>query len=367
MRRLGALLLAAALLLGGCAGRQMEEELLVIALGMDLGADGGLRLAVKAPAAAQQQDEEKGYLTLEAEGRSFAEAMMLLHASTPRKLNFSQVREVIVNAAAARTPSFAALLRQTAALPRMRGAAALVVCEGGACEMVRLLKPYMGLRLSRYTDDSLADSFGKGFTPAATLSSCLRDLGSTLADPLLIRGEVNAFAQTDGEAPLSAPAGRLPRKSADPIDLFGAAATDGEKMTGWLTGDETTLLHLLTGGGHFYALNLTGQPATLYARGPAELSVRLGENPARLRVRLVCDVRCAPGLSPNGEALKTQAEAKLRALIRRLQALDCDALGFGERAVRGYLFLRDWEKADFKRRYREAEADISLTLRFRAD
>ena len=367
MNRLGALLLAAAVLLCGCSGRQMEEELLVIAMGLDLGEDGGMRLAVKAPAAAQQQDEEKGYLTLEAEGRSFAEAMMLLHASTPRKLNFSQVREVIVNAAAAFSPAFSALLSQLAALPRMRGAAALVVCEGGACGMVRLLKPYMGLRLSRYTDDSLADSSGKGFTPAATLASCLRDLGSTLKDPMLIRGEVNAFSQPAGGAPLSAPAGRLPRKSADPIDLFGAAATDGEKMTGWLSGDETALLHLLTGGGHFYALNLTGQPVTLYARGPAELSVRLTEKPARLTVRLVCDVRCAPGLSPDEGTLKAQTEEKIRALIRRLQALDCDALGFGERAVRGYLFLRDWEKADFKRRYREAEADVSLTLRFRAD
>lgn len=366
-RRLGPLLLAM-LLLTGCGGRQMEEELLVIVLAADRDGEGNFRLSVKAPAATQQENDEKGYLTLEAQGGSFAEAMMLLHASTPRRLNFSQVREVMLNNEAAENDSLPALLREISALPRFRGAAAVIVCPGGACEAAARVKPYMGLRLSRYTEDSLTDASEKGFTPSVTVLTALRDLGSGLADPLLILGDINRFSEEGPSgAGLRAVAGDLARKSADPIDLFGAAVTDGKKVTGYLTGDEMALLHLLTGGGHFYAENLDTRPVTLYARTPAELSVRLSDRPIRLEIRLLCDARCAPGDAVNEAALRAQEEERIRALIQRLQRLDCDALGFGSRAARGFLWIRDWEKLDFKRLYREADVSVHFTARVLSD
>ena len=356
-------LLLIALLLAGFGGRQMEEELLVIVLAADRDGEGNYRLSVKAPAASQQQDEEKGYLTLEALGGSFAEAMLLLHASTPRRLNFSQVREVMINSGAAESDALHDLLREISALPRFRGAAAVIVCPNGACEAAARVKPYMGLRLSRYTEDSLTDASEKGFTPNATVLTALRDLGSGVADPLLILGDINRFSGEGMGAGLSALAGSLARKSADPIDLFGAAVTDGTQVTGYLTGEEMALLHLLTGSGHFYVENLDNRPVTLYARGPAELSVRLSERPIRLEIRLMCDARCAPKEAWNEEEVRAETEARILALIRRLQRLDCDALGFGSRAVRSFLWIRDWEKLDFKRLYREAEISVFLTVR----
>ncbi len=378
MRRYVALALLA-VLLALSSGRQMEEELLVIVLAADREEDGGIRLTVKAPAAAGQQEDDRGYLTLEASGKSFAEAMMLLHASTPRKIDFSQVREIMINSAAAESPLLFPLLFQISELPRMRSAAAVVVCRGSACEMARLIKPYMGLRLSRYTEDSLSDTASKGFTPSTTLAEALREEGSGLRDPLLILGAVNPRSgdnQEGGKAGVSSSssgqglnvlAGSLDRSSADPIDLFGAAATDGEKVTGCLTGDEMALLHLLTGSGHFYAENLNAQPVTLHARGPAQLQIDLDARPIRLMIRLLCDVRLSPAAAVDEQAVRHQIEQSVLSLLRHLQQLECDALGFGEKAVRHTWLLRDWEALHFKQLYREAAVDVSFSLRVRTD
>lgn len=369
MRKLLVLMALCAFFLCGCAGRQMEEELLVIALAADREADGSVRLAVRAPAASQQQNDEMGYLTLEARGSALADAMMLLNASTPRKMNFSQVREILINGGAAQDTDLPAFLRQIALLPRMRAGAALIVCRESACEMARRLKPYMGLRLSRYADNSLSDAAGKGFTPAATLESVLRDLDSGLVSPLLILGAVNDFSGMDapGASLAAAEAGSLPRKSADPIDLFGAAATDGHRVTGYLTGDEMALLHLLTGSGHFYAARLDEAPVTLHALGQAEKSVALRDGGAVLSLRLHCSYRASPGVPVDPLRLRRETEEALEKLMTRLQALGCDALGYGGLAARRFLRLRDWEALHFSRLYREAKWEIAVTLRRQAD
>ncbi|MBQ9264195.1 MAG: hypothetical protein IJ189_08310 [Clostridia bacterium] len=343
----------------------MEEELLVIVLAVDM-QNGMTHLSIKAPAAADPNDEEKGYLSLEASGRSFSDAIALLHAATPRRLNFSQVREIIVGEQAVQDDECTGLLRQISLLPRIRGAANVIICRGSAMDFAAQVKPYLGLRLSRYTDDTLADSAGKGFTPNTTLAEGLRDLGSGLKDPLFILGAVNDFSADapENSSSLKVSAGQLPRKSTDPIDLFGAAVTDGAAMTGALTGDEMALLHLLTGSGHFYIAQLPEMTVTLYARTPAELSVALSTRPIRLRIRLLCDVRLSPGEKPDKAALTEQITRQISALIAKLQALNSDALGFGLRAVRQFATIGAWEQLRFKALYRQAQTDVQLTLRY---
>ena len=359
MRKLLPLLLLT-LTLSGCANRAFEEELLVIALAIDREAN-GIHLAVKAPAA-QQTEENKGYLQLETWGESFPRAITLLNASTPRRLNFSQVREILIGEDATRQ-HFPLLLRQIAAIPRMRGAAVPIVCRGSACALAQRLKPYMGLRLSRYTDNTLTDSAGKGFTPNTTLAQALRDLGSGMGDPLFILSGVNDFSTPPQSLSLSTLAGELPRKSADPIDLFGAAATDGENVTGFLTGEEMSLLHLLTGDGHTFSSQEADSALHLTARGPAQLALRDKPEGLSLEVRLLCDVDVMAGEPLDLAALTRRFTGDITALLRRLQSLRCDALGFGSLAVRRFATIGAWEACQFHKRYETADVAVYLTLR----
>lgn len=368
-------LLALLLLLTGCGSRQLEEEMLVIVLGADETPGGDLILTIKAPSTSEEKspsgaEEQMGYLQLRAAGHGFSEAAALLNASTPRKLNFSQVREVVIGERAARGSGLGRLLQQIDALPRMRGAATVIVCRGEAEAFIAAQKPYMGLRLSRYAETTLAHYAGKGYTPLTTLEEGIRDLGYGFQDPLFAFGAVNDFSKqspSPGESALASSAGEMSRKSVDPIDLFGAAMTNGVSVCGALSGQEMGLLYLLQGSPHSLEMRWEKDvPLLIYARLPAEKRVDLSASPAVLSLSLLCEVHHPPGLQPDEEALKSRLTADLAAVIRKLQAGRCDGAGFGNVAVRQFATIGEWEKLHWRSVYAGADLDLHLSLRFRA-
>ncbi len=367
MKKLILFLSCCALLLTGCAPRQLEEELLVIALTVDESESGDVTVSVKAPRSAASSGEENSYLMVEATGHTFSDALTMLNAATPRPLNFSQSREVIIGESAAKQDHFARLLQQIDALPRFRCSAAVIVCKGEAKAFSKAQKPYVGTRLSRYTDTALSNYAGKGFTPQTTLCDGVRDLGFGFCDPLFILGAVNDFsadAPDADENTLDSLAGELPRKSAEPVEVFGAAATDGVRVSGYLTGYEMALLHLMEG--HVEALALRdGQDNTLrvLAARPAEIRVELNREPVLLSVRVFCEGQYAPGHPVDEAFLTAQLRQDITAVIRHLQALRCDGFGFGCYAVRHFITVQDWEQARWRDAYCQADVDVRVELR----
>ena len=373
MKRFILLVCALGLLLTGCAGRNVEEELLVIVLAVDRAADGDVTVAVKVPAggASAGETEKAGhgqgdYMQLEATGHSFADAVSMLNATTPRRLNFSQVRETVIGEAAAMQADFAQLLTRIDALPRFRCSSAVIVCRGSALEFTENQQPIVGMRLSRYAENTLANYAGKGFTPSTDLCAGRRDLGGGFQDPLFILGAVNDFSgdQTpQGDNSLSAQAGSLPRKSVEAVEMFGAAATDGTKVTGYLTGYEMALLHLI--GGHVEALTVrvNGVPLHITASRPAALQVDVSVSPAVLRVELRCASEHPPDSAADESAVETLLERDILSLIARLQSLGCDGIGFGGIAARRFLTVQAWEAFQWKRVYAAAQAQVKVTVR----
>ncbi|MBR0407682.1 MAG: hypothetical protein IJI53_06570 [Clostridia bacterium] len=355
-----------AILLSGCTSRQLEEELLVIVLTVDQSENGVVTVSAKAPRNAAQGSEGDSYLLVEASGASFSDAVSLLNAATPRPLNFSQTREVIIGERASRQSGFALLLQQINALPRFRCSAAVIVCKGEAAAFSKAQKPYLGTRLSRYTETTLNNYAGKGFTPNTSLCEGVRDLGYGFCDPLFILGAVNDFSSAAPEQSntLNSQAGELPRKSAETVEVFGAAATDGVSVSGYLSGYEMALLHLMEG--HVEALTITcadGASLRVVARRPAEVRVDFSRNPILLSVRVFCEAQYAPGHPPNGEQVKARLKNDLSALIAHLQSLRCDGFGFGRAAVRQFPTIQDWEQIGWRDAYCQAETDVAIELR----
>ena len=369
MKRFLALLFSLCLLLTGCGGRQLEEELLVIVLAVDQTEAGETKIAVKVPGSGdggKEAAENGGYLLLEAAGHDFADAFTLLNVTTPRKLNFSQVREIVVGERAAGSEELPRLLQQIDALPRFRCSAAVIVCRGEADDFADAQKPYVGQRLSRYAETSLSNYAGKGFIPETTLCEGVRDMGYGFSDPLFIAGAVNDFART--EAPetdnmLDETAGELPRKSANPIEVFGAAATDGTRVSGYLTGYETALVNLLKGHGE--ALTLGWWQGALWSvrpLGPAKLKVDLSQRPALLHVAISCQILYPPGFPPEEQPAREQLTRDITDVIRRLQALRCDGVGFGDAAARQFWTVGDWEALSWRQVYAEADVSVDVTV-----
>lgn len=375
----------ACLFLSGCMNRTLEEQLLVIILGVDQTAENNIRITVKVPSNsdsgsspssggegdAASGGEQMGYLLMEATGKEFSDAMNLLNATTPRTLNFSQLREVVIGERAARSPRFSSLLHEISALPRMRSQAALVICKDDANSFATEQKPYVGMRLSRYVETTISNYAGKGFVPTTNLWEGLRDLGYGFRDPLLIYAAVNDFESTqapDEENVLDAQAGGLPRKSVSPIEFFGAAATDGISVSGILTGYEMALLHLIHGDVQSLHIQEAGSfPVPIYARAPAALSVDLASRPIILRVSLACEAYPAPGDTPESAHLEKTLTEDVERVLWKLQSFRCDGVGFGNLAVRSFPDLTAWEAFGWREKYVAAQTEVKISVHMRED
>ena len=381
MKKTAVLLLCLCLCLSGCASRQLEEQLLVISLGLDKTEDDHVRISVKVPSnsgsgggqggggeESSPGGEQMGYLLLEATGRTFSDAMNLLHATTPRVLNFSQIREVVMGEKAAEDKDFAKMLEAVMSLPRVRENAALLACRGDANAFIEAQKPYVGIRLSRYIETVLLNYAGKGFVPNTFLGQAAQDLRYGFRDPLLIYGAINEFSESSPqpENALNAEAGTLNRKSVNKVELFGAAATDGVSVSGILTGYEMALLHLIHGD--VQSLNVQtkeGLAIPIFAVCPASLGVEMGERPVRLTVRVTCEAHFLPDAPPDAEELRGMLERDITATIEHLQALRCDGLGFGNIAVRSFTTVQAWENISWRDLYTEAQVDVQVALHMR--
>lgn len=375
MKRLLCFLLIPCFLFSGCASRNVEEELLVIVLAIDRTGEENVTVAVKVPAntaaagnGKESSDGQAGYMQLEATGHSFTDAVSMLNATTPRRLNFSQVREVVIGEEAARQRDFAKLLTLIDALPRFRCSAAVIICRGSALKFAENQKPIVGMRLSRYAENTLANYAGKGFTPDTDLCAGRRDLDGGFRDPLFILGAVNDFSSADepqADNSLSAEAGDLPRKSIEAVEMYGAAATNGVSVCGYLTGYEMALLHLIEG--HVEALTVQVNRMSLHitASRPAALTADIASQLAVLRVELHCEAQYPQGSETDERAVEALLEQDIRSLMAHLQALRCDCIGFGQIAARRFLTVQAWEAFRWRDVYAAAQIQVRVRVQCR--
>lgn len=380
MKRLAFLLLLCTMLLTGCMSRHVEEQLLVIVMGVDQTESGDLTLTVKVPSntagedggsaskKAEEGGNQMGYLTLSATGHQFADALELLQATTPRSLNFSQAREIVLSMDVAKEGNCNLLLQQLYALPRMHAQALVVVCEGEAQVFVEEQKPYVGSRLSRYIDVSIINYAGKGFVPTTTLAQAVQEMGFGWQDPLLILGAIG-----DGEGPpregnvLDTDVGDLRKTSVNKVKMFGAAVTDGQKVSGTLTGYEMALIHLIRGNAQSLSLSdEQGFSLPLYVRSPAALTVKEGEN-MQLGVELLCEVHYTAPYPPDGEKIRLQLQQDIENTLKKLQSMGCDALGFGGQMVRKFATIQAWEDYRFREKYKQADVQVTVHIRLKKE
>lgn len=382
-----ALLFVCLAVLSGCSGGQeIENCLFVLAMAVDPAPDGNLTVTVKALSGTREagdtadlpgdesaaprdgqdgkEQTEPGYIVMSATAPSCLRALNLLSSTTPRTVNLSQLREVVLSRALAETDATLSILREIHAMYRANGEAIVVVTPDDAGDFIRRQHAILGVRLSKYLE-VLFEHFSQMDTipPHAQLASVIAAMESDLTDAAAVYAAGNRFdstlalpgAQTD-RLP-----GHLPRTSPAENEYLGSALFSGARMTGVLTGEETGIFCLMMGRAQRRTTFIGNAQYKTNFRTRVRRRIR---EDGTLGVKIDISLTRIAGeeQTPAGEIAR-QIETQCVNVLHKLQAASCDAVGFGALAVRRYPDIGAWQASGWKQTYSASPVSVSARVK----
>ena len=383
------LLLLPLLLLSGCTGGQeIESSLFVIAMAVDAAPEGNLTITVKALSGSQEsadsnsssgrsessgesdsgenlEQTEAGYIVLSATAPSCLRALGLLGATTPRTVNLSQLREIVVSQTLAETDATLSILRQIHAIYRANDEAVVVVTPDNAGDFIRRQRAVLGLRLSKYLE-VLFEHYEQLdiIPPNPNLSAVIAAMESSAADAAAVYAAGNDFENTlllQGESDLDRLPGHLPRTAPAPNEYMGAALFSGPRMTGTLTGSEVSLLCLMTGKASTRISVMDGAQYKTRLQSHARRSI---DPDGTLFVSLRLTLTLSAGEQQRtGEEIAAEIAQDCVNVLQKLQAASCDAVGFGKIRIRAFPDIPAWKSLNWPAHYETLPVRVTADVK----
>ena len=320
--------------------------------------------------AAPSERAEPGYVTLSATAGSCLRALSLLGATTPRTVNLSQLQEVVLSRTLAETDATLSILKEIYALYEANGSAVVVVTPGHAGDFIRRQYAMFGVRLSQYLQ-VLFDHFEQLGTipPEANLASVIAAMESGMRDAATVYAAANDFSATlvlpDDSATDRLP-GHLPRTSPAQNEYLGSAVFSGPRMTATLTGQETTLLRLLSGRAMATSFALEEAMVQVARSAKVRSSLTWEGDGAVLGVSIAMHLILSAGTLERTDAeIAAQIEREAAALMGKLQAAGSDVLGYGALAARRYEDIPAWEDSGWEATYTQAKVRATAEVAIR--
>ena len=372
-------------LLGACGGQEIESCLFVLSMAVDPAPQGNLTVTIKALSGTQEaisgalaspapggetqenaalEAPEPGYIVMSATAPSCLRALNVLSSTTPRTVNLSQLREVVINETLARTDATLSILREIHSMYRANGEAIVVVTPDDAGDFIRRQRAILGVRLSKYLE-VLFDHFSRMDTiPAdAQLASVIAAMQSAAIDATAVYAAGNAFDSgivLSGSTDMDRLPGHLPRTSPAENEYLGSALFSGPRMTGTLTGEETGLLLLMMGEARRQSTFIGN--ALYRSNFPTRVRRRIDED-GTLSVHISMSLRHVAGeLELTQEEIAARIEREAVAVLLRLRAASCDAVGFGRIAIRKSIDIPSWEKRNWPAEYERLGVRVSADV-----
>lgn len=267
-----------------------------------------------------------GYMTVTGEGDTFSQALSAMDAAAPMRINLSQLRLLAADVGLARNDELASLLSSLSDRPDMRMQCAVALTDAPAKAVAEALQPSAGARLSKALDLMLDAHHEQGIILPAPLSDVLR-MGERQS-PILIA---------------------LSLKGQE-IALTGGYTSDGLR----LDKDEIVLLSLLLGHTKSLRLSLPGGAAEVR---DVSVNIRLSEDLTTASVELTMT---ATASSFTEDGLEQVLADRILALLTRLSADGCDALGLGRKAILHTRDMVQWHALNWPEHDRSLRWEVAV-------
>ncbi|MBQ2770085.1 MAG: hypothetical protein IJF41_02495 [Clostridia bacterium] len=376
-------ILALSLLMGGCIRpRSVERFGYVLAIGLDEGIQLPYRVTLMLQKAPSGAGEAKGggFSLAGAECGNLYEAVETLTANLPFLLDFSRTVMVVISDSllGSGNTTFRGLMEGDYGDLRMRSGIHVMIALGEAKKALEGLESEFDLNVARIQQKLSSYSRESGLIPVTSVAQLKEALlGKTFDGALPLMGvsqkeDTRGVADSTGEHRYAYMGGRMLVEGGMDAGIMGTALLSGQQLCGILDGRNTQLL--LMGAGKFSSGRMTldlggGQEAVVLLERRRGISRKLDLKTGQVQVTIPLRARLewsASELTLSKEELEERIAAvlvrELEELFATLQALNCDAMGFGKLAVQSFSDLSGWEAYDWKGAYQKLRGTFSPSV-----
>lgn len=384
--------------MSGCLGAvQADDYIYVVGIGFDKGSQYRFNVTflVQKDVSGSEQTSTGGAEIISAEGDTLFDAITVLSAGVPFRINFSRANTFFFGEEVARSGRIKELSNITFNALKIRQSAKLMVCLGTAQRLMQGLCLEDVPNITKLQFSVFQDYDAEGITVITNYAGMLESIRGRRSDPLMMLGgvDVSAVKKQESIAKEMTGAGEKSEGSDDEQEeqeeyttggvrrlggmspyVAGTALFDGWYMKGTLSGYDTMFLLLGRGELKKGALKVQHNEewAVLYIKDEKPPRVKLtlsGVPRAEVELEMACNIVKYKGAARSdewGSGLQQTAEQLISNEMARIfnicRELNSDAFGFGEYASTQFSDIVSWEGYDWKSKYPLMEAEFSVKL-----
>lgn len=391
-------------LMTGCFDKREIDELgYVIALGIDKGKTNYLKLTFQiakpqAEGGGGGGGEEPPYSTVTVESPTLYAGINMVNTFTSKQINMSHNKVVVFSSELAQQglePYLHALLRGREFRPSMY----MVVSRNSAEEYLKGVKPDLVLNPSKYYELTFQSYSYTGLIPNAQFHDFYKYSESLYRDPVAILGGVGKFKSSDEfnvdkstfrekgrEFPVGGDfyAGDVTKAGGVDSENMGFAVFNGDKMVGEMDGTDSKYLLMATGEyGHAYWTINDPKKKDMFilldikqSRRPHH-KVNLVDGKPRIDVKITLEadilsiqstIDYEQGELTNflEEYVEKHISKEMKAFLEKTsKEFNSDVCGFGSYAKKYFLTWEDWERYNWKSKYKDSTFSVDMHFKLR--
>lgn len=396
------IILALMLGLSGCASSNEPEEVAyVLAMGIDHGSSNLRRITylIASPRQIPAGDEsgstgggneDKTFMTATVEAPSIYASLNLMNSFVGRRISLMHTKILVFSETMARDGTLAEVIPALLQFREIRGTTVMAVSKDPPEKTLENMStPFTG-NPAKFIELMEGSTLFTGLAPFTTLRdfyNYMKIEGINNVCSLISLSE-NKLPPQDGQGSHRSEgdyrAGELAKKGGSDIEAFGAAAFDGTRMVGELTGDENVFFSMITGE---FNTGIFSFKDPVDQRNPLSIKIYEAKRP-KIRVEMTPEETFIyakisldgnllgnPSLVDYAMPKKRKAlenylseylEKRMEVFVRRTQKeFKSDILGFGLAARRSTLTMTQWREINWAERYPEATVEIDVNFKIR--
>lgn len=403
------LIMTMATLLSGCYdAMEIDDEVYVIAMGVDIGTSNKVRITIQYPnyksggggndsgqsdgkGGSQNPNMQEGSIVHTIEAPTVLEGIDMLSMAISRRVSFIHTKILVFSEGFAKQ-GIGSYMGGFERFRETRATMSVLVVKGKAEDFLKANQSNIGESVSKSVELLLAQSSLASFFPRVKFYDVYKDMLAPNTQPIALYGGVNDFSSLDGNEGGQSPLvtgkgflpGELPRSGVAKREIAGVAVFNGDKMVGSLNSYETK-----------YYLMITGQ----YRRGKISIADRHSpdnaiifdvHNNGKPQVKayfkdgkpvidLVVDLKTEIyAIQSRIEYEKPSLEEDMRSQIKDFlltgvkntiqktqQELHADIFRFGDKMAGNFMTIEEWETYNWLSHYPDATVNVDVQVKIR--